>query len=113
MDIALSSPWLHAARRFSRNAASSLGTDFGRTERTMRSSSQRACACGRHYDTKRWAALHLFARLTVEEVSAVVTPWPPHLVVEVRVCAGCERPISRLTDAALEVSVTGQEPIAA
>ena len=79
----------------------------------MRSSSQRACACGRHYDAKQWAALPLFAQLSVAEISAIVTPWPPHLLVEVRICVGCERPISRLAEAAPEVSVTEQEPIAA
>jgi hypothetical protein len=55
----------------------------------------------------------LFAQLSVAEISAIVTPWPPHLLVEVRICVGCERPISRLTDAGPEVSVTEQEPIAA
>jgi hypothetical protein len=38
----------------------------------------------------------LFARLTAAEISSNVTAWPEHLVVEVRVCATCERRISRL-----------------
>ena len=78
----------------------------------MRSRTQ-ACACGRHYDAQRWAALPLFTRLTGQEVSAIVTPWPPHLVVEVRICVGYERPISRLTGTAPVVNVTEQAPIAA
>jgi hypothetical protein len=65
----------------------------------MRSDTLRSCACGRHYDAKGWTALHLFARLTAADVSSLVTPWPPHLVVEVRVCENCERKVSRLQDA--------------
>ena len=72
----------------------------------MRRSSPRACTCGRHYDANGWAALSLFARLGVEEVSAIATPWPPQVVVEVRVCVGCERRISRLVEAASQMSVT-------
>jgi hypothetical protein len=41
----------------------------------------------------------LFARLTAADVSSLVTPWPPHLVVEVRVCAHCNRQMSRLQHA--------------
>ena len=51
--------------------------------------SQLDCACGRHYDIERWAALPLFARFTNE---------PVHLLVEVRVCTKCERQITRLSD---------------
>ena len=65
----------------------------------MRSDSLRLCACGRHYDVERWAALPVFTRLTAAEVSSLVTPWPPHLVVEVRVCAHCNRRMSRLQHA--------------
>jgi hypothetical protein len=61
----------------------------------MRSDSLRPCACGRHYDTERWAALHLFARLSAADVSSFVTPWPPDVVVEIRVCAHCNRKMSR------------------
>ena len=66
----------------------------------MPSDSPRPCACGRHYDAERWAALPLFARLTAADVSSLVTPWPPHRAVEVRVCAHCDRPMSRLQHAA-------------
>jgi hypothetical protein len=62
----------------------------------MRSDSLRPCACGRHYDAERWAALQLFARLTAADVSSLVTPWPRDVVVEVRVCAHCNRQMSRL-----------------
>jgi hypothetical protein len=78
----------------------------------MRSGSQRACACGRHYDAERWAALPVFARLTAKDVSSIATRWPGHLVVEVRVCTDCKRQISRLTDEAKQSNVK-QEAIAA
>jgi hypothetical protein len=65
----------------------------------MRSDSQRACACGRHYDGQRWEALPVFARLTAEDVSSIVARWPSHLVIEVRVCTNCQRAISRLRTA--------------
>ena len=78
----------------------------------MRSDSLRPCVCGRHYDAERWAALQLFTRLTVADVSLLVTPWPPHLVVEVRICGNCKRKISRLQDAGGGESV-GPQAIAA
>jgi hypothetical protein len=65
----------------------------------MQSDSQRACACGRHYDGQRWDALPVRARLTAEDLSSLVARWPSHLVVEVRVCTNCQRPISRLRSA--------------
>ena len=65
----------------------------------MRNDSPRPCGCGHHYDTERWTALHLLTRLTAADVSSLVTPWPPHLVVEVRLCAHCKRPMSRLQHA--------------
>ncbi len=65
----------------------------------MRSETLRSCACGRHYDAERWSALDLFTRLTAADVSSLVTPWPAHVVVEVRICANCERKMSRLQDA--------------
>jgi hypothetical protein len=52
----------------------------------MKSSSQRWYACGRHYDATGWAELSLFARLSAGDVASLVTPWPPRLVVEVRMC---------------------------
>ena len=65
----------------------------------MRSDTLRSCACGRHYDAERWTALHLFTRLSAADVSSLVTPWPPHVVVEVRICENCNRKMSRLRDA--------------
>jgi hypothetical protein len=56
------------------------------------------CACGRYYDARRWHELSLFAQLSPAEVAPHATPWPAHLVVEVRVCVGCGRWISRLTE---------------
>jgi hypothetical protein len=65
----------------------------------MRSDSLGPCACGCHYDPERWAALHLFMRLTAADVSSLVNPWPPQIVVEVRICGNCNRKMSRLQDA--------------
>ena len=79
----------------------------------MRSDSPRPCARGRHYDTERWAALQLFARLTAEDVSSLVTPWPPHLVVEVRICGNCNRQMSRLQHAVRAEVVKRPQAIAA
>ena len=79
----------------------------------MQSSSQRTCACGRHYDAERWAALPVLARLTARDVSSIATPWPTHLVVEVRVCTSCKRRISRLTEENEQLNVAEQEAIAA
>jgi hypothetical protein len=62
----------------------------------MGSSSPRACACGRHYDAERWAALPLFARFTGDDLSLIISPCPADLVVEVRVCGSCRRQVSRL-----------------
>jgi hypothetical protein len=59
-------------------------------------SSLPSCACGHQYDAERWAALPLFARLAAQEITPNVTRWPDHLIVEVRVCAACERRIARL-----------------
>ena len=74
----------------------------------MRSDTLRPCACGRHYDAERWAALDLFTRLTAADVSSLVTPWPPHVVVEVRICGNCTRKMSRLQDAVGGESVKPQ-----
>jgi hypothetical protein len=79
----------------------------------MTSTSQRSCACGRHYDNERWAALPVFARLAAKDVSSIATPWPTHLVVEVRVCTTCRRHISRLRDDAKQLRVKEQDAIAA
>lgn len=79
----------------------------------MRGTPQRNCACGRHYEPDQLDELPLFARLTEDEVSAIATPWPAHLVVEVRICDGCERLISRLADAAPRAAVTELEAFAA
>ena len=65
----------------------------------MRSDTLRPCACGCHYDTERWTALHLFTRLTAADVSSLVSPWPAHLAIEVRICGKCKRKMSRLQDA--------------
>lgn len=58
----------------------------------MDGDSHQDCACGRHYDAERWAALPLFVRIVTDE-----TPGPDQLVVEVRVCTSCERHIVHLT----------------
>jgi hypothetical protein len=71
-------------------------------------SSLRSCACGHRYDAERWAALPLFARLIAREITPNVTSWPGHLVVEVRVCAGCERRIARLAEESRQVKKTPQ-----
>jgi hypothetical protein len=79
----------------------------------MRSDSLRPCACGRHYDAERWSALQLVARLTAADVSSLVTPWPPDVVVEVRVCAHCNRQMSRLQHAVRGGVVKRPQAIAA
>lgn len=79
----------------------------------MRCSSQRACACGRHYDANGWATLSLFTRLTAGEVSAMVSRWPSHLVIEVRVCEGCDRRISCIAEAVPQASAIELEAVAA
>ncbi len=79
----------------------------------MRMESQRVCVCGHHYDPERWATLSLCARLTAEQVSSLVTLWPSHLVVEVRVCAGCKRQVSRLSRATSAVAETPGRAVAA
>ena len=79
----------------------------------MGSDSLGPCACGRHYDAERWAALRLLARLTAADVSSLVTPWPAHLVVEVRVCAHCNRRMSRLQRAVRAEVVKRPQAIAA
>jgi hypothetical protein len=79
----------------------------------MRSDSLRPCACGRHYDAERWAALPLFTRLAAADVSSLVTTWPPHVVVEVRVCVHCTRRLSRLQHTVRGETVEGQPAIAA
>ena len=79
----------------------------------MRSDSVRPCACGRHYDAERWAALPVFARLTAADISSLVKPWPPDVVVEVRVCAHCNRQMSRLQRAVRAEVVKRPQPIAA
>ena len=79
----------------------------------MRSDSLRPCACGRHYDTERRAALQLFARLSAADGSPFVAPWPPDVVVEVRVCAHCNRKMSRPQHAVGAEIVTGPQDIAA
>ncbi|AKU93837.1 hypothetical protein AKJ09_00501 [Labilithrix luteola] len=71
---------------------------FERTDGLMRSRAQRACACGRHYDIEAWAALPLITRLTADDVAALVSSWPAHVVIEVRACARCSRQCSRLVE---------------
>ena len=79
----------------------------------MQSDTLRSCACGRHYDVERWTALDLFARLTAADVSSLVTPWPPDIVVEVRVCVHCNRQMSRLQRAVRAEVVKRPQAIAA
>ncbi len=79
----------------------------------MRSDSLGPWACGRHYDAERWASLQLFAQFTAADVSSLVTPWPPHLVVEVRVCAHCNRQMSRLQHAVRAEVVKKPQALAA
>ena len=79
----------------------------------MRSDSLGSCACGRHYDAERWAALPLFTRLAAADVSSLVTTWPPHIVVEVRVCVHCNRQMSRLHHAVRAEVVKRSQAIAA
>jgi hypothetical protein len=78
----------------------------------MRIASTRTCACGRHYDAESWAALPLAARLSAEQVSFLVDPWPPHVVVEVRVCVLCRRKMARLENL-VQAEPGKQEAIAA
>jgi hypothetical protein len=74
--------------------------------------SNRGCACGRDYNAKTWAALPLYARLTDEQISSLVSRWRPHLVVEVRIC-GCKRRIARLCDRAMLAAQKHEPAIAA
>jgi hypothetical protein len=68
----------------------------------------RVCACGRGYSAKTWAALPLHARLTADQIASLVSRWPPHLVVEIRVCA-CKRQVGRLCDRT-DISTGEDEP---
>jgi hypothetical protein len=52
-------------------------------------------------------------RLTAADVSSLVTPWPPLVVVEVRVCVHCMRRLSRLQHTARSETVERQPAIAA
>ncbi len=61
----------------------------------MGSEMRRGCPCGRDYDASDWAGLPMTAHLAGQELARIVTPWPAHVVVEVRTCR-CGRPISRL-----------------
>jgi hypothetical protein len=79
----------------------------------MRRSSSRACTCGRHYDANEWAALSLFKRLTAGEISANVSRWPSHLVVEVRICEACERRVSCIAEAVPQAREIELEAVAA
>jgi hypothetical protein len=79
----------------------------------MLSSSIRSCPCGFHYDAEEWDSLPMFARLSFEDVRAIVTTWPAHVVVEVRFCRVCGRRLSRLTEAATTASLMAREGIAA
>jgi hypothetical protein len=79
----------------------------------MRIASKRTCACGREYNAETWAALPLSAWLTGEQVSSLVSPWQPHLVVEVRVCAGCKRQVARLCNGAVPTTAGRDRAIAA
>ena len=79
----------------------------------MQSNSLRVCACGHGYEAHEWSALPLFARLDAAGVSSIVTQWPSHLVVEVRVCASCQRKIPRLRDGRPADVVAAREAVAA
>ena len=79
----------------------------------MRVTSKRACTCGRIYDLETWTALPLTRRLTAEHIASLASPWPPHLVVEVRVCAGCHRPLARLWSDAHRSMAESRRAIAA
>ena len=70
------------------------------------------CACGHDYDPATWAQLPLFTRLGDDQVSSLVTQWPAHLAVEVRVCARCHRQMARL-QRAVRPERAGEEAIAA
>ena len=74
---------------------------------------KRTCACGRSYCAEAWAGLPLSARLTGEQISSLVTLWQAHLVVEVRVCAGCKRQVARLCDGAAFAHSEQERAIAA
>jgi hypothetical protein len=74
--------------------------------------SNRVCACGRRYSAGAWATLPLHARLTAEQIKSLVSPWRPHLVVEIRVC-GCMRKMARLGDAADQAAADDERAVAA
>ncbi|MGD0678797.1 MAG: hypothetical protein ABSC94_25615 [Polyangiaceae bacterium] len=78
----------------------------------MEVTSNRVCACGRDYSARSWAALPLYARLTDEQISSLVTRWQPHLVVEIRVCA-CKRQMACLCDRAALSAAKCEPAIAA
>ena len=60
--------------------------------------SRHTCTCGRRYDADDWTKLPLFAQLSGADLSALVTPWPPHVVVQIRSCSHCGRKLSRLSE---------------
>jgi hypothetical protein len=78
----------------------------------MEVTSKRVCACGRNYSATTWAALPLYARLTDEQISSLVSRWQLHLVVEVRFCA-CKRQMARLCDRAPLTAAKCEPAIAA
>jgi hypothetical protein len=64
----------------------------------MGTGSAGTCVCGRGYDAEGWEGLALFTELSATDLAAHVTPWPPHLVVQVRVCRSCGHKLSRITE---------------
>jgi hypothetical protein len=72
----------------------------------------RVCACGRSYSARAWAALPLHTRLTEVQIASLASPWPTHLVVEIRVCL-CKRRMARLCNRAALTETKDKSGLAA
>jgi hypothetical protein len=54
-----------------------------------------ACGtCGTTYGDAAWTNLELVQRILPDEMARLILDWPAELLIEVRVCAGCSRPIA-------------------
>jgi hypothetical protein len=50
--------------------------------------------CGTTYGDAEWANLEVVQRISPDEVGRLVLHWPAGLLIEVRACACCSKPIA-------------------
>jgi hypothetical protein len=68
---------------------------------TGRSSNLVRCArCGHTCTADAWRSMPAEQTLTGRDLANCVSAWPADAVVEVRLCAGCGRPVARCRHAA-------------